>query len=84
MRQPGEGRYLPTTRYEGGRVIAMQVWIRKEGDTLDREYCPSFSASSASERKVFRTKCLIERISLVIGFFLAAGTARGLLVLTLG
>jgi len=27
MGQPGEGRYLPTTRYEGGRVIAMQVWI---------------------------------------------------------
>ena len=50
-------------------MIAMQVWIRKEWDTLDREHCPSFSASSASERKVFRPKCLIERISFVIGFF---------------
>jgi hypothetical protein len=69
MRQPGDGRYLPTTKYEGRRLIAMQVWIRKEWDTLDREHCPSFSASSARERKVFRLKCLIERISFVIGFF---------------
>jgi hypothetical protein len=38
MRQPGEERYL--NDYEGGRVIAMQVWIRKEWDTLDREHLP--------------------------------------------
>jgi hypothetical protein len=30
---------------------------------------PGFSVSSASERKVFRVTCLIERISFVIGFF---------------
>jgi hypothetical protein len=65
--QPGAGRYL--NDYEGGRVIAMQVWIRKEWDTLDKEHCPSFSASSASERKFFRLTCLIERIWFVIGFF---------------
>jgi hypothetical protein len=52
-----------------GRVIALQMWIRKELDTLDRERCPSFSASSACERKVFCPECLIEKILLVIGFF---------------
>ena len=40
MRQPGVGRYL--NDYEAGRVIAVQVWIRKEWDTLDKEIARAF------------------------------------------
>jgi hypothetical protein len=47
----------------------MQVWIRKELNTLDGERCPSFSASYACERKVFCPECLIKKILSVIGFF---------------
>jgi hypothetical protein len=69
MRQIRQTALSTNYKVRGGRVTAMQVDFEKGWDTLDREHCPSFSASSASERKVFRLKCLIERISLVISFF---------------
>jgi hypothetical protein len=60
-----------STNYKvrGGASDRHAGGFEKEWDTLDREHCPSFSASSGSQPKVFRLKCLIERILFVIGFF---------------